>query len=59
MRYYLVLEEKDIVDLIMDIFPEVKEEDIQIKVVDGKVEITIPETDRQNNLSKETIKFPC
>lgn len=46
MRYYLVLEEKDIVDLIMDIFPEVKEEDIQIKVVDGKVEITIPETDR-------------
>jgi len=46
MRYYQVLEEKDIVELIMDTFPEVKEEDVQIKVVDGKVEITIPETDR-------------
>jgi hypothetical protein len=46
MRYYQVLEEKDIVELIMDTFPEVKEEDVQIKVVDGKVEIIIPETDR-------------
>jgi HSP20 family molecular chaperone IbpA len=46
MRYYQVLEEKDIIDLIMDTFPEVKEEDVQINVVDGKVEITIPETDR-------------
>lgn len=46
MRYYQVLEEKDIIELITDTFPEVKEEDVQIKVVDGKVEITIPETDR-------------
>jgi len=46
MRYYQVLEEKDIVELIMDTFPEVKKEDVQIKVVDGKVEIIIPETDR-------------
>ena len=46
MRYYQVLEEKDIVELITDTFPEVKEEDVQIKVVDGKVEIIIPETDR-------------
>jgi len=46
MRYYQVLEEKDIVELITDTFPEVKKEDVQIKVVDGKVEITIPETDR-------------